>query len=68
MIQQFQYKCGIKGHGDHEISGGLIPGYSEGGNYEMVENEHHQELFQVLEQKLFSMEGQAERCWIYMVV
>ena len=51
-----------------KVSGGLIPGYSEGGNAEMVENEYHQELVQVLEQKLFGMEGQAERCRKYMVV
>ena len=42
-----------------KISGGISPGDFEGGNAEMVEKEHHQELVQILEQKFFGMEGQA---------
>ena len=44
-----------------ENSGGLSPGSAERGNSEMVEKEHHQEIFQILEHNFFGMEGQAER-------
>ena len=44
-----------------ENSGGISPGFAEGGNYEMAEKEHHQEIVQILEHNFFGMEGQAER-------
>ena len=44
-----------------ENSGGPRPGSDEGGNADMVENEHPQEFYQILEPNIFSMERQSER-------
>ena len=44
-------------------SGGLSPGFSEGGNAEIVEYEHHQELDQISKNNFFGMEGKGERVW-----
>ena len=44
-----------------ENSGGIGPGYAEGGNSEITEKEHNQELVQRLEHNFFGMEGKTER-------
>ena len=43
---------------------GISTGFYEGGNSEMAEEEHHQELVQIPEQKFFGMERKVERVWI----
>ena len=53
---------GLLGH-----SGGISPGSSEGGNDDMAEKEHRQELDKILEKKIFGMEVQAERVRQYLV-
>ena len=50
-----------------ENPGGLSPGSSEGGNDDMAEREHRQELDKILEKKIFGMEVQAERVRQYLV-
>ena len=44
-------------------SGGPSSGFYEGGNAEIVEEEHHQELVKIPEYNFFGMEGQVERVW-----
>ena len=48
-------------------SGGISTGFYEGGNSEMAEEEHHQELVQIPEHNFFGMEGKIERVWKYLV-
>ena len=48
-------------------SGGIGPGSSEGGSYDMVEKEHRQDLDKIFEQKIFGIEVQAERVRKYLV-
>ena len=36
-------------------SGGFSPGFSEGGNAEMVEEEHHQDIDQISKHNFFGM-------------
>ena len=46
-----------------EYLGGFSPGFNEGGNDEIVEDEHHQDLGQISKHNFFGMEGQVERVW-----
>ena len=48
-------------------SGGFSPGFSEGVNSKMAEEEHHQKLDKISKQELFGMEGQVENVWKYLV-